>query len=105
MLQLTVGVPGDDGVRLQRNSRSELVDSSDSEDILVVFDQPAADARQRLALGLHDHPVEAAGLTALYDVMTDDVSTVLEGNLPGNRALLLRYSADHDLISWRSGGV
>lgn len=40
---LTVGVPGDDGVGLQSNSRSELVDSSDSEDVFVVLDQPGAD--------------------------------------------------------------
>lgn len=75
--ELTVGIPGYDRIRLQRNSRSELVDSSDSEDVLVVFDQPAADTRQRLALCLHDHPVETAGLTALHDVMADDVSTIL----------------------------
>lgn len=38
MSQLTVGVPGNDGVRLQRNSRPKLVDSSDSEDVLIVLD-------------------------------------------------------------------
>lgn len=43
MLQLTVGVPGDDGIGLQRNSRAKFVDSSDSEDVLVVLDQPGAD--------------------------------------------------------------
>lgn len=100
--QRTVGVPGDDGIRLQRNSNSELVDSSDSEDVLVVLDQPGADAGQSLALRLHDDPVEAAGLATLHNVMGDRVAAVLQRNLPGHRTFLLRHSADYDLISRRS---
>lgn len=43
MLPLTVGVPGNDRLGLQRNSRPKLVDTSDSEDVLIVLDQLGAD--------------------------------------------------------------
>lgn len=43
MLLLTVGIPGNDRLRLQRDSGPELIDSSDSEDVLVVLDQSGAD--------------------------------------------------------------
>lgn len=105
MLLHTVSVPGDDGLRLQRNSRPKLVDSSDSEDVLIVLDQPGTDTRQRLALCLHQDPVETAGFPPLHHVVADDVSTVLHGDLPGHRTLLLSHSADHDLISRRPRSV
>ena len=102
---LTVSIPGDDWLRLLRDSSSVLIDSSDSEDVLVVLDEFAADAGQCLALRLHDDPVEAAGLSALHDVVCYQVSSVLQRNLPGHRALFLSDTADHYLISWSSRGV
>lgn len=94
MLRLTVGVPGNDGIGLQVNTGAIFVDSSDSEDVLVVLDQPGADTGQCLAFGLHDDPVEATGLTPFHNVMGDGVTTILQRNLPGHGALLLSDSAD-----------
>lgn len=105
MLQLTVGISGNDRIRLQRNSRSELVDSSNPEDVLIVLDQSAAHAGQGLAFGFHDDPVESAGLAALHNVMGDAIAAVLQGDLPGYRTLFLCHSGDQNLISRWSRSV
>lgn len=95
---LTVCVSGDDRLGLQGHTRSELVYSSDTEDVLVVLDQFGADTGQSLALGLHDHPVESAGLTSINNVMSDKISTVLQGDLPRHSALLICHPGDCDLF-------
>lgn len=43
MLQLTVSVSGDDGIRFQRNSNPILIDTSNPKDVLIVLDQSSAD--------------------------------------------------------------
>lgn len=96
MAALTEGVSGNHGLRLKVNSSSILVDSTDSEQVLCVFEEPGNVAGKIFALCMHDDPVESVGVTPLHDVVRDLISAILHRWLPTECAGLFCDIADHN---------
>lgn len=93
---LTEGVSGHHGFGLEVNSVAVLVDSTHSEEVLCVFEEPGDVACQILALCLYNDPVESIGVTSLNHIVSDLVPAILQRWLPTQSAGLFCDVADHD---------
>lgn len=96
MAALTEGVSGNHGLRLKVNASPILVDSTDSEQVLCVFEEPGNVAGKIFALCMHNDPVESVGVTPLYDVVRDLISAILHRWLPTECAGFFCDIANHN---------
>lgn len=103
--RLTERVSSNHGLGLQVNSRSILVDSSDSEEVLCIFEQSSDVTEQLLALGVHNDPVQPVGVASLYDVMRHLITTILNGSLPAQCAGFFRDFANYNAAFTHSRGI
>lgn len=86
MVALTKGVSGHHGFRLEVNSIAVLVDSTHSEEVFCVFEEPGNVTSQILALCLYNDPVQSIGVTSFNNIVGDLVPAILQRWLPTESA-------------------
>lgn len=105
MTLLTVLHLCDDSIRVQWFANTKLVDSRDSELVLIALDEIGGIVRTGFTLGGDQGPGDPGCLPLLHHIVGDGGTAVILRRVPPHSALLCRNAGETDGTLNRSGGI